>query len=229
MTNFPVVVGHRGWPKRFPDNTLAGFLAASGVADAVELDVRRSADGKLVLSHDAVLQGHLVSETTWSILADLDLGGGHKPALLDEVLVAVSECPVQMEIKNIPFEPGYEPDHRLALEAAERSKPGDMVTSFNPATIGAVKSVFPDVPTGLALEPIISLDDAVKICVEGGHVGLIPRESMIDRPLELPDEIEVFPWTVNNTERALELAEFGVSGIITDDPELIRGHFEEDH
>ena len=88
MTELPVVVGHRGWPRRFPDNTLTGFLAASAVADAIELDVRRSADGKLVLSHDPTLAGLVVSETPWSVLAELDLGDGHKPALLDEALAA---------------------------------------------------------------------------------------------------------------------------------------------
>ena len=57
MSSLPAIVGHRGWPARFPDNTLAGFLAVTAVADAVELDVRRSADGKLVLAHDPILQG----------------------------------------------------------------------------------------------------------------------------------------------------------------------------
>ena len=118
MTELPVVVGHRGWPRRFPDNTLTGFLAASAVADAIELDVRRSADGKLVLSHDPTVAGLVVSETPWSVLAELDLGDGHKPALLDEALAALPDTPVQLEVKNVPDQPGFEPDHRLALEAA---------------------------------------------------------------------------------------------------------------
>src|SRR5690606_14585398 len=128
-----------------PDNTLRGFLAAAEVADGVELDVRRSGDGKLVLSHDPWMKGLLVGQTSWSQLCELDLGDGHHPALLDEVLAALPETPVQLEVKNWPSDPGFEPDHRLALEAAERARPGDVVTGFNAETLEAVRRVFPEV------------------------------------------------------------------------------------
>jgi len=220
------IVAHRGWSSRFPDNTLAGFIAASSVADAVELDVRRSSDGKLVLSHDPTMKGHVVANTPWSVLRELDIGDGHHPALLDEVLAALPDTMVQLEIKNYPHQSGYEPDHRLALEAAERSRKGDVITSFNPSTLNAVRLVFPDVQTGFAFEPIVTLDEAVKQCLDDGHTALVPRETIIDRPLETPETIAVFPWTVDDPDRARELADFGVSGIITNDPGLIRKHLE---
>jgi glycerophosphoryl diester phosphodiesterase len=78
-----MVVGHRGWPTRYPDNTLAGFISASEVADAIETDVRRCGDGKLVLSHDPVLDGLEVASNPWSVLGEIDLGDGHHPSLLD--------------------------------------------------------------------------------------------------------------------------------------------------
>lgn len=221
------VVAHRGWSSRFPDNTLAGFLAASSVADAVELDVRRSSDGKLVLSHDADLGGLVVAETPWSVLRELDLGAGHHPALLDEVLAALPDVRVQLEIKNYPGTPGFEPDHRLALEAAERSRPGDTVTSFNPVSLAAVRRSYPDVPTGLAVEPVMVVETAIRQCLDEGHAALVPRETMITEPLEDTHGIEVYPWTVNDPERARELAGYGVSGIITDDPGLIKDYLEE--
>jgi len=210
------IVGHRGWPTRFPDNTLAGLIAASSVADAVEIDVRRSNDGKLVLSHDPVLGGLPVADTPWSTLCELDLGDGHHPALLDEALAALVGVPVQMEIKNHPADPGFEPDHRLALEAAERSRPGDIVTCFNPETLAAVRRVFPDVETGWAVTSVIPVDEAVQHCLDAGHRALVPEHIAITAPLEV--DIEVYPWTVNSAARARELVEFGVTGIITDDP-----------
>ena len=228
MTELPVVVGHRGWPRRFPDNTLTGFLAASAVADAIELDVRRSADGKLVLSHDPTLAGLVVSETPWSVLAELDLGDGHKPALLDEALAALPGTPVQLEVKNVPDQPGFEPDHRLALEAAERARPGDTITSFNHVSLKAVRRVFPDVPTGLAINRFCALEKGLNYCLETGHSVLIPEETLIDMPIASAvfAEIRVFPWTVNDPDRARELVGFGVSGIITDDPGLISRHLK---
>ncbi|MEE8406300.1 MAG: glycerophosphodiester phosphodiesterase [Acidimicrobiia bacterium] len=228
MTEPLLIVGHRGWSSRFPDNTLAGFLAASAIADAVELDIRRSGDGKLVVSHNPTIGGLVVSETAWSVLAEIDLGDGHKPALLDEALAALPDTPVQLEVKNFPYQPGFEPDHRLALEAAERTRPGDTITSFNHISLEAVRRVFPDVPTGLAIRRFGSLDEAYEYCVEAGHSVLVPEETMIDKPLapSAPAEIEVFPFTVNDPNRVTELARFGVSGIITDDPGLIRRTLE---
>lgn len=210
------VVGHRGWPSRYPDNTLSGFMAAATVADMVELDVRRSGDGKLVLSHDPIMGGHLVSETPWSTLCLLDLGGFHHPALLDEAMAALPGTPVQMEVKNLPIDPGFEPDHRLALEAAARARPGDLVTSFNPETVAAVRRVFPDVPTGLVITTDVSLDEAVKHCLDVGHSALVPHHSLITQGLN--EDVDVYTWTVNHADRARELADFGVTGIITDDP-----------
>ncbi len=228
MPELSLVVGHRGWPSRFPDNTLAGFLAASTVADVIELDVRRSADGKLVLSHDPTLLGQVVCDTPWSVLAELDLGGGHKPALLDEALAALPDTPIQLEVKNLPHQPGFEPDHRVALEAAERSRPGDTVTSFNHVSLEAVRRDFPDVETGLAIEGLATLDEALNYCLDAGHGVLVPDEILITGPLStaMRNELEVFPWTVDEPKRARELADFGVSGIITNDPGLIRQHLE---
>lgn len=216
-----MVVGHRGWPSLFPDNTLAGFIAASEIVDQVELDVRRSGDGKLVLAHDPVLGGFPVTDTPWSVMAETDLGDGHHPALLDEVLVAIPDTPAQLEVKNMPFDSGFEPDHRIALETAERARPGDLVTSFNPASLDVVRKTYPEVPVGLAVEPIVSLGQAIRQCLDSGYSALVPRQSMIDQPLETTEGPLVFPWTVNDPRRARELAEFGATGIITDDPGLI--------
>ncbi|MFQ5523529.1 MAG: glycerophosphodiester phosphodiesterase [Acidimicrobiia bacterium] len=219
----PKVVGHRGWPALFPDNTLAGFVAAAQVAAAVELDVRRSRDGKLVLSHDPELAGLVVAEHPWEELAELDLGGGHRPALLDEVLAALPETALQMEIKNLPGQLGFEPDHRLALEAASRARPGDIVTSFNPETLLAVRRDFPAVDTGLAVEAWADLGASLDACVEVGHRALVPAQSLLVGSLD-PDRlrgVEVYPWTVNDPERGRELVAWGASGIITDDPGLM--------
>lgn len=219
MTDHPVIVGHRGWPTRFPDNTLSGFLAAVGVADAVELDIRRSGDGKLVLSHDPDLAGLVVAESPWSELCELDLGDGHHPALLDEVLVALGNTPIQLEVKNWPMQPGFEPDHRLALEAAERARPGDIVTGFNPDTLAAVRRVFPDVPTGLCVTPGVAFENGVEQCLDAGHVAVVPHHSIVVN--EVSTDLEVYPYTVNDPIRAAELVELGVTGIITDDPGLM--------
>lgn len=219
-----LVVGHRGWPTRYPDNTLSGFLAAASVADMVEMDVRRSADGKLILSHDPTLVGESVHERPWSELAELDLGGGHHPALLDEVLAALPGVAAQLEVKNRPGEPGFEPDHRVALETAGRARDIDIVTSFNRATVDAVRRHFDQVRTGLAVDFPDSLDEVIDYCVRAGHTAIVPAAGLVDRvwvERAAGLGIEVYPYTVNDPGVAVELAEAGVSGIITDDPGAI--------
>ena len=215
-----MVVGHRGWPSQFPDNTLAGFLAASAVADSVEADVRRSSDGKLVLSHDPELAGLSVAGHPWAILSELDLGDGHRPALLDEAIAAIPGTSFQFEIKNMPHEPGFEPDHRLALEAAERARPGDIVTSFNWQTLVAVRQAFPDVATGVLIDRHGEIGLAIDECFQVGHPALVPSVFLATLGLVRAIEagLDVYPWVVDDPERVIELAGLGVSGIITDDP-----------
>ncbi|MGA7096923.1 MAG: glycerophosphodiester phosphodiesterase [Acidimicrobiia bacterium] len=220
MSHKPRVVGHRGWPARYPDNTLAGFLAAATVSDAVETDVRRCGDGKLALSHDPVIDGMEVARTTWSQLAEVDLGQGHHPTLLDELVASLPDTPMQLEIKNLPFEPGFEPDHRVALETAERARAADIVTSFFWPSVDAVRRSFPDVATGLCLTKGTDLRAALDHCLEVGHRALVPSIDFPPSDMEeaLQRGIEVYPWVVNDNEMLDELAGIGVSGIITDDP-----------
>lgn len=216
MSDDFLVIGHRGWPARHPENTLSGFIAASEVADMVELDVRRCSDGRLVVAHDPVLQGHVICETPWSALVELDVGDGNHPALLDEVMAALPDTPIQLEVKNWFTDPGFEPDGRIGLETAERARPGDIVTSFNPETLAVVRRSYPEVRTGFAVEAPLDLDSAAQLCREVGHTALIPNHEMIEAEIE--HGLETYPWTVNDEARAIELVEFGVTGIITDDP-----------
>ena len=219
------VVGHRGWPTRFPDNTLSGLLAATTVADAVEVDVRRCADGKLVLSHDPDLGGYPLTAHGWDFLGELDLGGGHHPALLDEALAAIPDTPVLLEVKNLPFQPGYEPDHRIGHETASRARPGDVVTSFHWPTVDAVHRQFPEVATGLVVGEWGDLSEAIQHCLDVGHSTVVPDVrlflTMGRHQLVANTGLDVYVWTVNDLGEAAELAAIGVSGIITDDPGLI--------
>ncbi|MHB8404251.1 MAG: glycerophosphodiester phosphodiesterase family protein [Gammaproteobacteria bacterium] len=56
-TKIPALVGHRGWPARYPENTLEGFAAAVGAgARWLECDVQVSADGVPFVCHDLSLK-----------------------------------------------------------------------------------------------------------------------------------------------------------------------------
>src|SRR5688572_33502616 len=117
------IIGHRGWPTKYPDNVLEGIAAALEVADMVEVDVRRSGDGCLILSHDPVLGGMVVSEAPWADLGRVDLGRGFHPASLAQILEGFPASRFNFEVKNTPAEPGFDPYHGGALETAAVARP----------------------------------------------------------------------------------------------------------
>ncbi|NMA45031.1 MAG: hypothetical protein GX945_00565 [Lentisphaerae bacterium] len=75
------VIGHRGLPSQYPENTIPSFVAAAELGvDAIEFDVHPTRDGRLVLTHDATLErcsnGHgRVRDLSLAELRELDFGG----------------------------------------------------------------------------------------------------------------------------------------------------------
>jgi glycerophosphoryl diester phosphodiesterase len=83
------LIGHRGASARYAENTLAAFRAAwASGAGGVELDVRLSADGEVVVFHDAdgrrtAGQSGRIAGTPWADLARWRVGGGPVPPQAD--------------------------------------------------------------------------------------------------------------------------------------------------
>ncbi|CAJ1365425.1 unnamed protein product [Effrenium voratum] len=119
----PLIWAHRGASARCPENTLSAFRAALDLGadtrhfgDGVELDVHPTADGKVVVLHDATLerttdQRGPVSGKTWPELQACDAGAwfspqfkGEKLPLLEEVLHLTTSCGKKLliELKGPP-------------------------------------------------------------------------------------------------------------------------------
>lgn len=226
--------GHRGLRLEYPDNTIEGILAAREAADLVELDTRRSADGRIVLSHDPEIDGRVVCQTTWDELRTIDLGSGLHPALLDDLLDVVGEFPLDIEIKNDPAGTCFDASLEFPLEVATRARPQDMVTSFHWPTMHAIHRTYPNITTGLLVDPLDRLVDAASTAVEYGHRAIAPHWSLLgDSPNQavhslLDRGLIVVVWTVDDDDLAVALAEAGVQVIITDDPKRIARKLKED-
>lgn len=221
------VIGHRGWPTRYPDNVLEGIAAALEVADMVEVDVRVSGDQHLVLSHDSALDGLAVAETSWADLARVDLGGGFHPASLDQLLERFPESSFNLEIKNSPGEPGFDADNRGALRTAALARPGDLLSCFFWPAMDAVRLAFPDVATGLLVDSNGDVAGAVDHALAQGHVAVVPHWELALRSgpacqIAAEAGLTVAVWTLNDPSRIGELESIGVTAIITDDPGELR-------
>src|SRR3954447_427035 len=105
------ILGHRGAPTLAKKNPIAAFVAAARLgADGVELDVRRTADGALVVRHDPAIDG----VGTIAELAVHDLPA--EVPLLDAALDACFGLLVNIEIKNSPLEPNHDEGELAAIE-----------------------------------------------------------------------------------------------------------------
>jgi hypothetical protein len=86
----PIIIAHRGASGEAPENTMASFkLAVQQQADAIELDVQRTKDGRLVIMHDNTLgrtaKGHgKISSKTLHYLERIDAGSWFDPAFSQE-------------------------------------------------------------------------------------------------------------------------------------------------
>jgi glycerophosphoryl diester phosphodiesterase len=224
------VIGHRGASAARRENTVEAFAHAAELgADWVELDVRRTADAALVIHHDAVLpDGRVIVELTAAELPP-------SVASLHEAMAACAGMGVNVEIKNVPDDPDWDPEDRIAHEVAELllDPPAAwqvdltciLVTSFNPRTVGVVRDRSTTIPTG---QLVFDLSDPVRTverAAAAGHVSLNPWDPFVDEALmELTRAagLAVYPWTVDDPDRMQILVELGVDGIITNVPDVGR-------
>jgi len=225
----PVVVGHRGAPRRAAENSVAAFRAAAeDGATWVELDARRTADDRLAVIHDpADTRGRAVIEQTAAELAAQGI------ALLDEVLDALpGGLGVDIELKNLPGEPDFDEEQRLAALVADVLRPlrGTrplVVSSFNPLARQAVRDALPDVHVAQLIPPGMSLTEGIELSAQFGVAdGVFPHASAPDLDAVTVSAarergLSVMVWTVDDPVDALLLVRAGVDAICTNDAAAI--------
>jgi glycerophosphoryl diester phosphodiesterase len=217
------VFAHRGDASSEKENTLAAFLAAVAAgADGVELDVRRSADGALVVHHDAELEG---------LGAICDLRVRDLPddvALLGDAMGVLEPLIVNVEIKNDPDEPGFDPTGSLSHDVVSLLEDrGDLdrvvISSFDLATLDAVRQASAGVPTGWLLGSSIQARTVVDVAVQHAMSALHPwvlSLAELDVTSAHDAGLEVATWTVNAQHDLERMVRLGVDAVITDDVTL---------
>jgi glycerophosphoryl diester phosphodiesterase len=229
-----MVVAHRGASIEQPENTIAAFEAAIDAgADAVEFDVRMTADGYAVVMHDPDVSRTtngtgLVSEMTLEEIRKLGV------PVLEEALRCLSgRAAADIEIKNLPGEPDFTPDRELAVEAMldaldAVSFPGQViVSSFNPASIAHSRALRPDVPTGLLTAYEVDADDSLARATADGHPWILPFVSkVLDANDGFADRVHaggalLGVWIADDPETARRLFELGADAVATNDPRAI--------
>ncbi len=227
------ITAHRGSSRSAPENTIPAIEAAmEEMADSVEIDVQMSADGEIVLCHDASLKrvagvNRSVSSMTFEELEKLDVGswfsklyaGTRIPALSEVLELCSQKIDLNIEIKYAGK------DSSLPEKTAEMIKTYGMenqcvITSTNLSYLKRVKAVLPQIRTGYIISAaygnFYSGDDMDFISIRSGFV----TASLIQNAHEQGKA--VYAWTVNGRNEMERLTLLGVDGIITDRPVVAR-------
>jgi glycerophosphoryl diester phosphodiesterase len=214
----PWVIAHRGGPAAgVEENSLAAFGAAHAAgAEMVELDVRRSADGRLVVVHDAAIAGLAVRRTPLATLRSST--GLELPELSTVVDFADGRFGLDVELK----ESGYEDEVLTALRPLRTGGPPLMVTSFFTRILRRLRASEPGIDTGLLVRT--AAGRLPRRLPSSGARYLLPPASALRRGVLDAAEragVPAIPWTVNaSDDLRYALGHPAVAGVITDLPEL---------
>lgn len=234
----PCIFAHRGASAHAPENTLAAFeLALQQGAPAIELDVKLSADGHVVVIHDPTVDRTTngkgkVARFSLAELRALDAGSffsekyrGEKIPTLEEVFDLVGKrALINIELTNYTTPRDSLVEEVCRLVRKHHMEENVLFSSFLPRNLHQAAILLPEVPRGLlALEGWKGLWMRSFQFFFGNYQALHPYVSDVT-----PQQIasvhrigrRVHVWTVNDADRIRRLLKWGADGIFTDDPPL---------
>jgi glycerophosphoryl diester phosphodiesterase len=233
----PMIIAHRGASFHAPENTIAAVELAWRVhSDAVEIDIRQSRDGKVVVIHDPSTVRTTgvdwqVAERTFAELRTLDAGrvkgvewAGEKIPALEEVLRTVPQSKrLFIEIKC-----GQEiiPEFLTVIEASGIAKGQLAVISFHADVLDEIKKCHPELETyWLCKRSSDNLEELLAKTLEIQADGVDAQasdalnEELIGKFRQAG--LQIYAWTVDDLLVAKRLTTLGIDGITTNKPKEI--------
>ena len=246
-----LVIAHRGGAQLRPENTLAAFAHAAALgADVLEMDVRATADGAIVVLHDATLERTTDGRGTVAALALAELrkldagyrwtadggrsypfrGKGIRVPTLAEVFARFPGARMNLEIK--PAEAAFAQSLCGAIRRAGRTHQV-LVASMSEDALGAFRDACPEAATSMGPGEVRAFFLA--------HLARLsalisPRAAALQIPYRVGDTVvpsaplvaaargrnlRLHAWTVNDEDVLRRLIAIGVDGIITDRPDVL--------
>lgn len=225
-----MVLGHRGSPREAPENTLEGFARAmTHGADGVELDVRLSSDGRVVVCHDTTLKrlagrAMRVRSVCFARLREIDLGAGARMPLLDDVLALWrGRGMVNVELKPDDVDLGPLASAAAAVIARHPRTPV-VVSSFSQALLSRFEACAPRVPRGVLLGPSYYPFASLHLLTPERETRARAMHPFWADALDArvahwrARGLDVNVWTVDDPTEALRLRAAGASSVITNVP-----------
>jgi len=226
-------IGHRGASGHAPDNTLTGLRTAAKLgADACEIDIQRTADGRCAVIHDAFLRspdGRVlpVQRSTLDELRRVPLAGGERVPTLEEMLELAGDLRLGLyiEVKDGGAVP-------LLIDALHDAKATRrvMVGSFRPDWVAEVGALEPELRTAVLFGSAHM--DAVALARSAGASyvhpcwdvsGADPERMLTAAWVRAAREagLGIILWHEERPEVIAYLRTLGVDGICSDLPERL--------
>ena len=235
MNKKPLILGHRGYRSKYPENTLLSFKKAWEYgADGIECDIQKCSDGTYVVFHDHDLNRitgtpGLINKMPYSKIKKLDAGQGQKIPDLDSFLDSIPEGKfINIELKDETIVPGDCPEIISKLQERSLNK-NILISSFRHDLLGPFRE------SGYSIGMLFDMDTlkpgffktigTVKAC-DPDYLNL-PLELFVHMP-SLMRKIFIFMlrksgrktalWTLNR-EADFRMASGFADVIITDEVE----------
>jgi glycerophosphoryl diester phosphodiesterase len=217
-------IGHRGAKGYEPENTLISFEKAIEMeADGIELDVHLSLDGHLIVIHDETIDRTTngtgaVNQLTLQEIKSIKINDKHEIPTLEEILDLVSQrCFVNIELKNQDTAEKVVQliDHFISDKKWNHNQ--FLVSSFDWNALQQVRFLNENIRIGVLTET--DLDLAISFARFLEAEALHPDFQLLTNEYTTKIQekgIQVFPWTVNETDEIERMKSFKVDGIITD-------------
>lgn len=221
----PLVIAHRGDSSNALENSLEAIQRALSLSvDMIELDVRMSRDRGLYVIHDRTTNRTAaknidIERSTSEKISRIRLKNNEPVPMLSDVLTLVDNaCGLNLEIKS----------HGAGALTAEylvssRYKGYVLVSSFKEEEVVAVRQVIPALPTSVIFD-VFTLRDIQSYKARGyAHVSLCKKT--VDEKLIVAcheQGIKVYVWTVDDEAEMKTLIQWGVDGIYSNKPGVLK-------
>ncbi len=231
---------HRGASLLAPENTLAAFdLAAQQGADGIELDIRLCRTGEWVVIHDTrvnrTTNGRgFVRAKSLDELRRLDAGAAFHFKFVNERIPTLAEVLdwargqvwLNIEIKSLARARERAELRLLNLLRRHGVRRQCLISSFNPIVLRRLARLDPGIPTGLLLNVKWFRRSAQKPLIRLMNLRAVHISRRLARPGFLnrlrKTGLGIFVWDVNHPSDLRKLVDYGVDGIITDVPHLLK-------
>lgn len=225
------VIAHRGASGQRPENTMPAYeLAIAQGADMIEIDLHRTRDGIIVVTHDEELAGiggvGEIADATFDQIRRLDAGGGERVPTLDEVLDAFGErIAFNLELKR-GTSAEYVGLEKATLDAVCRRDllSRTLFSSFYDPILARLRSLEPAARVGLLLSrkfPHGAFDRAAALKAEAIHPESVVAEPGLVAAAHAAG-LDVNVFTVDEEPDLRHFIQLGIDGIFTNVPSRLR-------